>query len=415
MSDPFCPQKLRNDVIHYASLGEHRSASAADLATSQWIQSELRQSGVSAELDPWKLSQFNLQECWVEVFGKRFEAFPLWYPTPLGDEPCLETLVTDDQPVDGKVVLTRFDDRMVTRKSDHAGKVQSLADAGARAIIGCTPHESGEIYGQNVIPPFNQLPWPVPVLMVRPSDQHVLQNAAKHGDQVRICLSGTQDQNATAHNVVGKSVRGRQWIIVSTPQSGWFRCAGERGAGVALLLALARWQKDCSLPCSFMFLSNSGHEIGHMGIDHLLKNERPPAPEETACWLHLGASVGTIAYRSDEAGFLSHSGPETENWLFAAPTLQETLGHCFEGFEHLTPKIYDRKNGEIRWILENGYAGFALMGPQRFFHLAGDGPENVDTRLLSDIGKAITEAFHAVVGAESNGPGAQPASAAAAV
>lgn len=381
--------QLRKDIVRYAAMGDHRTASPVDLATSDWICARLQAVGFDARLDPWTLRQFQMREAWVEIHGRRLEAFPLWHPKALD---TVEAAISET-PEPGQIGLVQFDDIMVTPKSDHAAKIEAMAERGAQAVIGCSPHESGEIYGQNVIPPHNQVPWPLPVLMVAPSDWHVLQDAANHGDALRACLSGEDINDASANNVVARLARGNRWIIVSTPQSGWFQCAGERGAGVALLLALADWAANSDLPQSFLFLSNSGHEIGHVGIHHLMEQDVLPAPAQTDFWLHLGASIGTRGFAEDVYGVLRAAGPEPEAWLYGSPDLIDPLLQSFEGIEHLTPRVYDRKNGEIRWILERGYSAFALMGPQRHFHLASDGPENVDAKLLQFVGRALVDMF----------------------
>ena len=233
------PEQLRADVVRYAEMGDHRTGSEVDLATSCWIRDRLTQAGFEARLDPWPLRQFHLGECWVELYGRRFDAFPLWHPTAIGPAPV--EAVLSRGPAPGQIGLLRFEDTMVTPKSAHEKKIAAMVRAGAQAVIACAPHVSGEIYGQNVIPPLNQTPWPIPVLMIAPRDWQVMADAAQHGQKVRACLSGEDVEEAEACNVVGRLDRGERWIIVSTPQSGWFRCAGERGAGIALLLALAEW------------------------------------------------------------------------------------------------------------------------------------------------------------------------------
>ena len=387
-TDPLSADRLRRDVIHFARLGEHRTASAVDLMTSAWIRDEMRSAGLSAEFDTWPLRQFQLDACWVSAFGQRLDAFPLWYPKPIGRRPLEGMVVPAEQAVDGKIALVQFEDLMVTPKSCHAPMIERLASNGAKAVIGCTPHFSGEIFGQNVIQPHCQNPWPVPVVMVAPRHWHVLADAAAHGDTVEMMLSGKDDMSAKAHNVVGRLSGGNRWIIVSTPQSGWFRCAGERGAGVALLLGLARWASQSGLPHSFLFLSNSGHELGHMGIHHLFDQGIVPPPEQTDCWLHLGSSIGTYGYKV-ENGVQIPNGVEEESWLFCSGDMVNVLQGAFHSLPHLNPAPYSRKNGEIRWILERGYTAFALMGPQRFFHLESDGPEVVNPDLLSSIANAL--------------------------
>ncbi len=392
-------EALYADVLRFAGFGEHRTASPADHETSRWFCDALRAAGVSAALDPWPLRQFQLEQCWIGAYGQRMDAFPLWHPVSAGTRPLRGRPVPPEGDVDGKIVLARFEDVMVTPKSDHDGIITDLATRGARAILGCTPHASGEIYGQNVIPPRNQSPWPIPVAMIAPKHWHVFHHAVCHGDEIEFLLSGQDEPQAQAMNVVGRLERGARWIIVSTPQSGWFRCAGERGAGVALLLELARWASRSTQPQSFLFLSNSGHEIGHMGIHHLFEKDVLPPPEVTDCWLHLGSSIGTYGY-DQEGPMLIANGPEPESWLYSSADLLEHAKKAFAELPHLEPAAYDRKSGEIRWILERGYPGMALMGPQRFFHLKDDGPEVVDPQLLARIASALVRTIEAFDGEE---------------
>lgn len=390
MTNPMSADALYADVVRYAGMGDHRTASRTDLATSAWIRDELAAAGMTAELDPWRLRQFHLKDCWVEVFGQRYDAFPLWHPTAAGPEALQARIVHagDKAGVSGHIALAQFPDLMVTPKSGHAALIGRLAEAGARAIIGCTPHESGAIYGQNAIPPYNQKPWPIPVLMVAPSDWHVFDRAASHGATVDFQLVGEDDPHAVAHNVVARLDRGTRWLVVSTPQSGWFRSAGERGAGVALLLGLGRWAARAGLDQSLLFLSNSGHEIGHMGAFQAFRNSDVPPPDLCDCWLHLGSCIATRNFvKRDHV--LVPDGPARTSWLFSSPGMIDLLGQTFSELPHLKPEIYNRNHGEIRWILERGFEGFSLMGPQQFFHLKGDGPEVVDADMLEKVGIAL--------------------------
>lgn len=383
---------IYQDVVRYAEMGDHRTGSLVDLNTSDWIADRLRSAGVETAFDTLSLRQFQLDECWIGVYGARLNAVPLWHPTAAGPDPIEHQIVYDGDGADvsGKIVLVRFETSMVTPKSEHAGIITRLARAGAKAVIGCIPHPSGQIFGPNVIPPHNQQPWPIPVALIAPSNWHILHSAAKQGHRVTLMLSGQDQPDATAHNVIGRINRGANWVVISTPHTGWFRCAGERGAGVALFLELARWAAKSDLEQSFLFLSSAGHEIGHIGIQNILAQGIAPPPDTTDCWLHLGSSIATRAFAEDQ-GMLTPDGPEPDSWLFCSQSMQARLADAFGGHDHLAPKVYNRNHGEIRWILERGYDAFSLMGPQRFFHLQSDGPEVVDPQLLDRVATTLKE------------------------
>lgn len=398
--------RLYADVVRYAEMGDHRTGSDVDLQTSSWLRDELQAVGIEAAFETWPLRQFHVEACWVGIYGQRIEAFPLWFPKAMETGPQVARLVLteegDEVAVTGSIALVRFDDNMVTRASCHARIINELTQAGAQAIIGCSPHPSGEIYGQNVIPPYNQVPWPIPVAMIAPRHWHILEQAARRRYEVAFQLSGHDNPASYARNVIGRLARGPRWIVISTPQSGWFRCGGERGAGIALFLKLAGWAANSKQDNSFLFLSNSGHEIGHMGIHHLFEDVALPRPEVTDCWVHLGASIASLHWE-DKDGVLIPDGPERDSWLFGSQDIQALLAKGFRELEHLTPEIYNRKHGEIRWILERGYSAFSLMGPHKFFHLKSDGPEGVCPNLLEQIAKAL-------IGTLSNVSEARPSS-----
>ena len=385
-------EPIHRDVVQYAEMGDHRTGSQVDLDTSAWIGDRLEASGLSVEFDTLAFRRFEPEACWIGLYGTRFDALPLWHPTAAGCAPLVAQVVMDSAGADvsGKIILVRFETPMVTPKSEHAAIIHRLFRAGAKAIIGCMPHGSGEIFAPNAIPPHNFEPWPVPVALIAPKHWHVLAHAADLGDKVEFVLRGHDQPRAIARNVVARINRGPRWIIVSTPQSGWFRCAGERGAGVALFLELARWAAKSTDDHSFLFLSSTGHEIGHIGIHNILDQGIPPAPGKTDCWLHLGASVATRAF-AEKDGVLTPSGAEPDSWLFCSESMMPSLKQAFSAHDHLSPQVYNRNHGEIRWILERGYDAFSLMGPQRFFHLADDGPEVVDPDLLQKTAATLKQ------------------------
>ena len=393
--------ELYRDVVHYSNMGDHRTGSLADLKTSDWIYQELNAIGYQSEFLNWNFRQFFIEDCWVEVYGQRLKSFPLWYPKAIGEKPLRAKLVAiesvnDYSSLNGEVPLIRFDDEMMTPDSQHESIINQLAIANAPAVIGYYPHESGELYGHNAFPPFNQRPWPIPVVMIAAKDQHVIAHAAGMKDEVKIMLSGRDDADAEAKGVLARLEKGNRWIIVSTPQSGWFRSAGERGTGLALFLGLARWSSREKNSLSYLFMSNPGHEIGHIGMHESLKRGNIPSPEQVLCWVHLGASIATRGWTKEGPFLKSCESYEKKSWLLSNPELIPVLEKGFEELPHLTPKEFNLKRGELRWILENGYSGFALMGPHQAFHLESDGPEVTGPELLEPVAKAIAKTLLAV-------------------
>jgi hypothetical protein len=156
-------------------------------------------------------------------------------------------------------------------------------------VVGITSRPPGEIVAANS-PRLD--PWPIPVVVVGTRDEQALTRAVEQGAEVSLLLDGRDAPWAEARNVISRLDRGKGFIIVSTPQSGLFRCAGEQGPRIALFLGLARWVGQRRPNVNYLFVSTSGHELGGQGMRNFLRGHFPPV-NEVLCWLHLGASIAT--------------------------------------------------------------------------------------------------------------------------
>jgi hypothetical protein len=128
---------LLTDVETYVRFGEHRTATPADLATSEWLRGRLETAGFKAGFQPWNLDQFFLERCDITLEGQKLDAFPLWIPKSTG-------------PSDLKAQLARYaPDAKVSRfrgcavlmepggapRSAGRGNVSDVEDSGAVACI----------------------------------------------------------------------------------------------------------------------------------------------------------------------------------------------------------------------------------------------------------------------------------------
>jgi hypothetical protein len=88
-------------------------------------------------------------------------------------------------------------------------------------------------------------------------------------------------------------------FVVTTPLTGWFRCAGERGTGLAIALEVA-----CRLAAEHpvLFVGTTGHEIGHLGARAFRRENAELRPRVV---LHLGASVAAADVAPDGGLHLS--------------------------------------------------------------------------------------------------------------
>jgi len=80
LTDPRSGAALYRDVIAYANLGVHLTASEVDHRTSAWLAARLRPLGFETSYLPFHLPQFFARDVRLEVFGRALECVPQWFP-----------------------------------------------------------------------------------------------------------------------------------------------------------------------------------------------------------------------------------------------------------------------------------------------------------------------------------------------
>jgi hypothetical protein len=391
---------LYRDLITYYNLGNHRTATDVDVKTTYWIARQLRAAGFRLKIQPFTLRQFFVRETKLIVAGRPVRCFPLWPPRATGPEPIRAPVAAFKRgaaadSLRGRIAVARFpfDARAaVFSGSGHSEIIAAAARAGAVAVVAVTEGPTGELIALNS--PAAAEPWPIPVVLARPRDEAVLIEACGQGAQASLLVSGGYDPQAEAKNVVAKLERSNQWIVVSTPQSGWFRCAAERGPGVALFLGLARWASKRPSPASFLFVSTSGHELGSLGMKSFIEAYAPP-PGRVLAWLHLGAGIAAWAWEQSSEGLRRLNQVDPNRHLMASAEFAPLLAEAFADLPGLAP-VTDRAVGEYELIKKAGYRAFAIAAGHKFHHTPADSPEMTSPELLEPVGAALVKALEAI-------------------
>jgi len=395
-ADPLAGQAIYADVETYSSVGVHRTGSEGDLATVAWLASELRTAGFETDTQRWTSDLFFLDHCGVGLGDLEVECFPFWQPHPTGGDGLRAPAVPFTSETDPEGLRDRIaflDSATVGGGHFKLGVAPAVLDSGAVGAVYVVANDTGELVAQNAIPPFDRQPLPIPAVIVGQKDEEVLRQAAERGAELRIRIEGEFAEDAEAFNVVGVLERGPRWIVVSTPISGWFGCGGERGPGVALWLALARWAAMHDSDLSFLFVGTSGHELDNMGAHHFAASGIAPAPEDVVVWLHLGASIGTRLWEDSASGCLPLATRNPGN-LVGSPELMPILEAAFGGLPALVPRSGESK-GELRVVLEHGYRAFGFYGGHPWFHTPRDMPESTEPAFLEPIAHACVAALEA--------------------
>jgi hypothetical protein len=394
---PISGESLYRDLIAYYNLGDHRTASAGDQRTSDWLASELRKAGMKPVFQSFGLRQFFLRKSTLVVDGKPVASFPLWPPLSTGPDPISAPLVEyhTARSLAGAIALISFpfDPRAsVFKGSGHEELIQAATKLGARAIIGMTQGPTGEIIALNV--PEDARTWPVPVLLAPARSEPLLRAAAARRATASFFVDGNEEAHAIARNVIGRLGRGSKVVVVSTPQSGWFRCAGERGPGIALWLGLARWVRRNSSGLSYLFVSTSGHELGGLGIKAFLNDEAPP-PKSVLAWLHLGAGIATYRWQQSDKGMIRAHEVDSNRALMCSPSLGPTLSPIFADLPGLKPAS-SQAVGDYRDIAKAGYRTMAIAAGHTFHHTPADSPEVTSPELLEPVATALVNTLLAL-------------------
>jgi hypothetical protein len=391
-SDYLSGQALYDDVIRYASFGDHRTGTAGERAATRWLARRLQSAGLTVSYQPVPVRQFFVRESSLTVAGSPVECFPLWYPRA-GSVTAPLTRQAEDRAARGKVVLLG-----PTPRADTAAALARLKAAGALGAVIIAGGQSGLVAAANV--PDDAPPSPFPAVLVGSADRDRLLPATGDGQQVTLTVRGT-NRTADAQNLFGRWQAGKDVIVVSTPKSGWFRCGGERGPGIAILLAVARWVCERKPAISYLLDFNTGHELHNLGTRRFLSGLAPPAAS-TRAWVHLGASIATWSYEATAAGLRHFADPA--RYIIEANS-PRALDVAARAFAHL-PAVKPRQGpgiGEFGPVTAAGYEGLGVYGgPYRFFHTPADGPEGTAPELLEPVLHGVLTALKAF---ESARPG----------
>jgi hypothetical protein len=386
--DPLSGARLFADVERYTALGEHRSGGPANRAAARWLAGRLQRAGYATTTPEWPLTLFDLQTRRLEVGGRPVECFPLWFPrttAPGGvSGPLRRFDPASSASLAGAVALIEFPNAAIGADGRNAALVRSAAERGAVAAVGWQSRRGDRFLTWNVEAPFNQQPWPIPVVTIARRDHAQAAAAAEQGAPARVVIEG-RSRATTAPNVLARRPRPGRSIIVSTPLSGWIRNGGERGPGIALFLALAEAVAARAPDVGYIFTAHSGHEIGHMGQDHFFRTVAPK-PADVIAWVHLGSGIATR--READGGAPDPAAARGLRHVVATPGLHPLAAPVFGRTLGVDVRTSD-PGGELADIIQGGFPAIGLYGGNAFTHTAEDDAAQTSPALLQPVALAL--------------------------
>jgi hypothetical protein len=327
----------------------------------------------------FELDRLDPVSCYLELDGERIPGVPAF------DAPAAGA-----HGVTGTLSLSGHDEAIhvakLTPRSVYTGEYERLRrDAAHRAlVIVCTGERPG--IGLLNAERFRN-PYGAPAIHVSSEASGTVLAGAARAAPARV-VAENRYVPATARNVVVAIAGSRRAsppvappVVVMTPRSSWWQSTAERGGGLVCWLESLRALIAAPPGCDVVFTANSGHELGHLGLDDFMAR-RPgwerPITEGGATWIHFGANIGAAG---GELSLQSASDDLRE--------LTETeLARAGRAPDVIAPKTLV-PSGETRDIHRAGGDYVTLVGSNPWFHLPQDRwPHAVDADAVTRVAAA---------------------------
>ena len=367
MPDGFDPATIEARIRAYEGFGIHRTGWPGDDQTSEWLIDELTSMGVEAASERFSFPRVVTRRARVS-WGSGVRDYADGVPRYDGgftkpDGVSGEFVGGGGNDPRGKIVVmtSAASDAAVGQPHAATERFGALAEAGAVGAVVSTGTDSSIRLSnaESIERPFN-----LPVLQVAPDDIRDLAAAMSMGAVGVLEIDGERLPSSAANVVatVPGSDPNAEPLAIITSKSGWFTCAGERGGGVAIWLALAEHLAAAPPRHTVHLLASSAHELHHRGLAHWLSS-RTALVRSAVLTFHLGASIGA---RHGLAEF----GASDELWHRAA---RDALAGAGVDLDTVAPlPIGSHGGGEARNIDELGGRFVSFLGDHRYFHMPED-------------------------------------------
>jgi len=353
----------------------HRTGTTGDEAGARWLAREAGGLGVEVTTEAFALDRLDPVACFLELDGERISAVPAF------DAPA-----TDAGGVTGTLSLSDHEDAIVVAKlsplSVYTGEYDRLRHDTAHGalVIVCTGARPG--MGLLNAEAFRN-PYGAPTIHVSSEASETVLAGAASTAPARVVAHSRYIPAAARNMIVAISGSGRSSppVVVMTPRSSWWQSTAERGGGLVCWLESLRALIAAPPACDVIFTANSGHELGHLGLDDFIAR-RPgwerPISEGGATWIHFGANIGA----SD--GVLSLQSASDDLRLLT----EAELTRVGQAPDVVAPKTLV-PSGETRDIHRAGGRYVTLVGSNPLFHLQQDRwPHAVDAGAVTRIAAA---------------------------
>ena len=334
----------------------HRTGTAGDHAGAAWLTDAARALGATVIHETFMLDRLDPGDTYLEVDGTRIPGVPVF----------------DAPATPGVTGVTGSDIAVATLAPGavYTGEYRRLReDAGHTALVivchGTQPgmgllnaEQFGTPYGAPAIHVETPIPFGRPARLVSQSTR-----TRAGASNVVVTLKGTDPSRAP--------------VVVMTPRSSWWQSTAERGGGIVCWLETLRALLAAPPVCDVVLTANSGHELGHLGLDAFIARRPGWDRQSGAIWVHYGANIGAAG------GALSVLSADDD----MRAGMQAALTQAGRPPDTMAPKTLV-PSGETRDIHKAGGRYATLVGTNAWFHLPSDRyPATVDVPAIVRIAR----------------------------
>lgn len=337
-------------VQDYADLGWHRTGTSVDQATVGWLADLVSSLEGQVEYFGYGFPKYDAR---VEVEEFHLEAL---YYSFIGEK------VLKSYAVEPLTFDEHHDAASLQRKID--GFATEAKAQGLDGLVLATGDDQSGLVAINQEP---GEPGKLPIALVAGKDYQRLRSK-RPAIRFEASINNAKSANLLAR--FGDASDQRSPIMITTPMSGWFTCAGERGTGLVIAVVIASFIAK-SHPV--VLLCPSGHELGYLGAERFVECFEG----KLKAILHIGSCVAVRKSACSRMTARSNLQPAEHS------AVAEQLSGC--GIELKRPlDPLNRRDwfGEAECWASAGIPMVSVAGTSHDFHTIDDLPERATDKVV---------------------------------
>ena len=367
-------ERISAVVKGYDAQGWHRTGTPVDAESARWLAAEVRDAGLEAMLEDYSLDRFVVGEAYVESGGRREAGLPIF-----------DSALSGRLELDGKAGALGSGSDIGVSVLDSPAAIEAYETSrrrdGHKAEVVVNIGRSPGLMARNAND-FTQ-PFGLPVLQLSSEARTWAEGVAAASGSARLVIDSKREaaQSANVVAVLKGSDSSQAPMVVTTPRSGWWQCASERGGGIAAWLEVMRAVKANGAGRDVWFVAYSGHELGSLGCHAFLK-AHPDMIKDVKVWVHFGANVGGASEAAVRVSASQAADLDLAKGALDSNGVKDVLGP--------PPGVVMGQESQV--VHNLGARSIALLGGNAFFHIESDRwPVAVDPASIGRQGNAIAE------------------------